>query len=148
MQGFLPILVFWLIFAFIGSLSKNAKKRTQQQAQQAKAAQQRMAAAPQAAPQPKAPAPAAVQKTHLETDAKPFEAHMHEPVMDQEGVGTEGIDCCHEFMLESPQNEPQADFLPLTDHEEEERAKMLLQGVIFSEVLGRRPIRRYGGKHA
>ena len=33
------------------------------------------------------------------SDAKPFEAHMHTPVMGVEGEGTEGIDCCHEFML-------------------------------------------------
>lgn len=147
MQGFLPILIVWVIFAFIGSLSKNAKKKTQQQAQQAKAvpAPQQAAAPARAAAQPKAPAPAAVQKTHSDPAAKPFEAHIHEPVMGMEGVGTEGMDCCHDYMLESPkEEEPGADFLPLTDEDDADKARLLLNGVIFSEVLGRRPIRRYG----
>lgn len=81
-------------------------------------------------------------------DAKPFEAHMHTPVMGVQGVGTEGIDCCHEFMLgDTPEPEP-ADFLPMQEEEQGERAKALLQGVIYSEILGRRPVKRYQIKHS
>ncbi|MDO5328354.1 MAG: hypothetical protein Q4G00_16825 [Clostridia bacterium] len=80
--------------------------------------------------------------------ARPLEAHMHTPVMGTEGNGNEGIDCCHEYMLSQPEQGEPADFLPLQDEEENERAKALLQGVIFSEILGRRPMKRYGGKHA
>jgi hypothetical protein len=75
-------------------------------------------------------------------DAKPFEAHMHTPAMGAEGEGTEGIDCCHEFMLSDTPVQG-ADFLPLQKEEASERAKALLQGVIYSEILGRRPVRRY-----
>ncbi len=80
-------------------------------------------------------------------EAKPLEAHMHTPVMGAEGDGTEGIDCCHEFMLNQPPEEP-ADFMPLQEKTENERAKALLQGVIYSEILGRRPVRRYGKRPA
>lgn len=80
--------------------------------------------------------------------ARPLEAHMHTPVMDLEGDGTEGIDCCHEYMLGQPEQGEPADFLPLQEEEDTQRAKALLQGVIFSEILGRRPMKRYGGKHA
>jgi hypothetical protein len=38
--------------------------------------------------------------------------------------------------------------LPAENEEAKERANALLQGVIFSEILGRRPVKRYGGKHA
>lgn len=79
---------------------------------------------------------------------RPLEAHMHAPVdvMGLEGEGTEGMDCCHDFMLDSQAPEPSADFLPMGQEDEQERARSLLQGVIFSEILGRRPARRYGGK--
>ncbi len=81
-------------------------------------------------------------------ESKPFEAHMHTPVMGEQGVGTEGVDCCHEFMLnETPASET-ADFLPMQEDNAQEKAKALLQGVIFSEVLGRRHARRFGGRHA
>lgn len=79
-------------------------------------------------------------------DAKPLEAHMHTPVMGVEGDGTEGMDCCHEYMLSDAPPAPAADFLPMREEEETERARALLQGVIFSEILGRRPIKHYGGK--
>jgi hypothetical protein len=68
--------------------------------------------------------------------------------MGAEGEGTEGIDCCHDYMLSQPEAPEQADFLPLQEEENSERAKALLQGVIFSEILGRRPVKRYGGKRA
>ncbi len=111
-----------------------------------------MPASPQPAPrakmfssQPAAqPAPRPEEAHH----AQPLEAHMHTPVMGAEGEGTEGIDCCHEYMLGQPEAHEQADFLPLQEEEENERAKALLQGVIFSEILGRRPMKRYGGKRA
>ena len=97
--------------------------------------------APQAA-QPVRPAPV---KRH---ETKPLEAHMHTPVMGMEGTGTEGEDCCHEFMLDQRPEEKPADFLPLQEETEALRAKALLQGVIFSEVLGRRPVKRYGTRRA
>ena len=80
--------------------------------------------------------------------ARPLEAHMHTPVMDAEGDGTEGIDCCHDYMLGPTEQQEPADFLPLQEEGENQRAKALLQGVIYSEILGRRPMKRYGGKHA
>ncbi len=92
---------------------------------------------PSLAPQP---IQAAQVKRH---ETKPLEAHMHTPTMGVEGEGTEGIDCCHEYMLDQPAEQP-ADFLPLQDETEALRAKALLQGVIYSEILGRRHARRYG----
>ena len=76
-------------------------------------------------------------------DAKPFEAHMHTPVMGVQGVGTEGIDCCHDFMLNDTSEPEPADFLPMQEEESSDRAKALLQGVIYSEILGRRPVKHY-----
>ena len=96
---------------------------------------------PSIAPQPVQAAPV---KRH---ETKPLEAHMHTPVMGIEGEGTEGIDCCHEYMLDQPADQP-ADFLPLQEQTEALRAKALLQGVIFSEILGRRQPRRYGTRRA
>ena len=86
------------------------------------------------------PAQASVAKRR---DAKPFEAHMHTPVMGVQGVGTEGIDCCHDFMLNDTSEPEPADFLPMQEEESSERAKALLQGVIYSEILGRRPVKHY-----
>lgn len=97
---------------------------------------------PTLAPRPAQPAPV---KRH---ETKPLEAHMHTPVMGVEGTGTEGEDCCHEFMLDQRPEEKPADFLPLQEETEALRAKSLLQGVIFSEVLGRRPMKRYGTRRA
>lgn len=91
------------------------------------------------------PAQASVAKRR---DAKPFEAHMHTPVMGVQGVGTEGIDCCHDFMLNDTSEPEPADFLPMQEEESSERAKALLQGVIYSEILGRRPMKRYLVKHS
>ena len=76
-------------------------------------------------------------------DAKPFEAHMHTPVMGVQGVGTEGIDCCHDFMLSDTLEPEPAEFLPMQEEEPSDRAKALLQGVIYSEILGRRPVKHY-----
>ena len=80
-------------------------------------------------------------------ETKPLEAHMHTPVMGVEGEGTEGIDCCHEYMLDQRPEQP-ADFLPMQEESENLRAKALLQGVIYSEILGRRPVKRYGKRPA
>ena len=99
-------------------------------------------ARPSLAPRPAQPAQV---KQH---ETKPLEAHMHTPVMGMEGTGTEGEDCCHEFMLDQRSEEKPADFLPMQEESENVRAKTLLQGVIYSEILGRRPIRRYGTKRA
>lgn len=98
-------------------------------------------ARPSVSPQTARPAPV---KRH---ETRPLEAHMHTPVMGVEGKGTEGMDCCHEYMLDQPAEQP-ADFLPMQEETEALRAKALLQGVIFSEILGRRPMRRYGTKRA
>lgn len=154
MQGLLPILFMWGIIAFIGKITKLSKE------QQKKAAAGRPAqdkplpgktasakptpAKPASAKAAPAPRPAAPVQPHVST---PLEAHMHEPVMGEEGVGTEGIDCCHEYMLETPAEEA-ADFLPMTEENSDERARALLQGVIFSEILGRRAPRRLGGRRA
>ena len=75
--------------------------------------------------------------------SQPFEAHMHTPTMGVEGEGTEGIDCCHDFMLGGIAEPEPADFLPMQEEDQDERAKALLQGVIYSEILGRRPVKRY-----
>ena len=83
-----------------------------------------------------------------QSDAKPFEAHMHTPVMGVQGEGTEGIDCCHDFMLGGIEDSEPADFLPMQEEEQSERAKTLLQGVIYSEILGRRPVRHYKMKQS
>lgn len=102
------------------------------------------------APPPPPPArkkfssPAPARPAHVST---PLEAHMHTPVMGMEGHGTEGIDCCHDYMLGGAAPEEPADFLPMREEEQQERAKALLQGVIYSEILGRRPMRRYNVKH-
>ena len=91
------------------------------------------------------PAQASVAKRR---DAKPFEAHMHTPVMGVQGVGTEGIDCCHDFMLSDTLEPEPAEFLPMQEEEPSDRAKALLQGVIYSEILGRRPIKHYQMKQS
>lgn len=146
-------LVICLLIAFIGVIT-SAAVSSQKKAQQSAASQTetpRQPAAPQSRPQqqttlrprPQA-SPRALPRQHVST---PLEAHMHEPVMGQEGVGTEGIDCCHEYMLSSPE-EVKPDFLPMTEESGDARARALLQGVIYSEILGRRPIRRFGGKRA
>ena len=157
MEGFIPILFLWLLIFMLGSISK--KKKAGQQTGPAAGRQNAApgegpASAPPASPVPQAaPAPrprpqtqaaplAPAPKPH---HAEPLKAHMHEPVMGEEGVGTEGIDCCHEYMLGS-QPEPEGELPILSEKTEDERAKALLQGVIFSEILGRRPVKRYGGQ--
>ena len=97
---------------------------------------------------PSVAAPSAQPAPVKRHETKPLEAHMHTPVMGIEGEGTEGIDCCHEYMLDQRSEDKPADFLPLQEETEALRAKALLQGVIFSEVLGRRPMKRYGRKSA
>ena len=140
MQAFFPILLMWLIASFIGKLSKAAKE------QQKKAASARPAA-PARPKAPAAPKPAAKPLPVQPHVSVPLEAHMHVPVMGEEGVGTEGIDCCHEYMLDqAPQETP--DFVPLADESQQSRAQALLQGVIFSEILNRRTPRRIGGRRA
>jgi hypothetical protein len=41
-----------------------------------------------------------------------------------------------------------AEFLPMQEEEPSDRAKALLQGVIYSEILGRRPIKHYQMKQS
>ena len=96
---------------------------------------------------PSVAAPSAQPKPAKRHETKPLVAHMHTPVMGVEGEGTEGVDCCHEYMLDQPAAAP-ADFLPMQEETEALRAKALLQGVIFSEVLGRRHPKRYGPRRA
>ena len=91
------------------------------------------------------PVQASVASSH---GAKPFEAHMHTPVMGVQGVGTEGIDCCHDVMLSDTLEPEPAEFLPMQEEEPSDRAKALLQGVIYSEILGRRPIKHYQMKQS
>lgn len=142
MEALFPLLIFWLIVGLIGKL----KKAPPQQQQQKPAVPQRPAAAPQPARPAAASRPSPAPPTPQHTPA-PFEAHMHTPVMGIEGVGTEGEDCCHEFMMEDSAPE-ESDFLPLSEEDSSDRSRALLQGVIYSEILGRRPQRRYGGSRS
>ena len=105
-------------------------------------------ARPAMAPRPVQPVRPAQSAPVMRHETKPLEAHMHTPVMGTEGTGTEGEDCCHEFMLDQRSEDKPADFLPLQEETEALRAKALLQGVIFSEILGRRPVKRYGTRRA
>ena len=68
----------------------------------------------------------------------------------EEGTGTEGIDCCHEYMLDSHDQAEPLDVLSLSEEDPQDRAQALLQGVIFSEILGRRrrPRQLYGRRSA
>ena len=157
--------VMWVVIVILFSVVNMVNKANKEkQAQQKKAAQaqpaqqkvspQRMRPDVPATPQQKAgereerAVPQYAESAFPTSfhDAVPLEAHMHEPEMGQEGEGTEGMDCCHEYMLsDTPPSEP-VDFIPLLDQNDGEMARDLLQGVIFSEVLGRRKFRRYGGK--
>ena len=160
MEGFIPILLFWLLFSLISTVAKSAKKANQNNAAPAKPGtpvqrtqtpHNSTAAKPAQKQAPKPARPQAQQtQMHVEkpSDAHPFETHMHTPEMDREGEGTEGIDCCHDFMLTDSREESNTDLLSLHDPDESERAQALLQGVIFSEILGRRKNRPYGGKPA
>ena len=140
MEALFPLLIIWLIAGLIGKLKKVPPPQ-----QQKPAVPQRPAAAPQPARPAAAPRPSPAPLTpHAPA---PFEAHMHTPMMGIEGVGTEGEDCCHEFMMEDSAPE-ESDFLPLSEEDSSDRARALLQGVIYSEILGRRPQRRYGGSRS
>ena len=147
---FVVLMILWAVFNMI-SRQTNGK---QQQANR-NAASKPASPVKQNAPAPGAPVrkmfsqqlPPREQiheKPHTPT---PLEAHMHTPVMDAEGEGFEGQDCCHEYMLEDTPLQEET-ILPAENEEAKERANALLQGVIFSEILGRRPVKRYGGKHA
>ena len=80
--------------------------------------------------------------------SEPLETHMHVPEMGVEGEGTEGIDCCHDYMLNEREEIEPLDVLSLGEEDQRERAQALLQGVIFSEILGRRHVKRYGRRSA
>ena len=80
--------------------------------------------------------------------SEPLETHMHVPEMGVEGEGTEGIDCCHDYMLNEREEAEPLDVLALGEENQRERAQALLQGVIFSEILGRRHVKRYGRRSA
>ena len=151
------IVILWWIISTVNKAKKAQENQGKKQARPVQpgerkptklheledAVQENRAAQPAAAPTSPPPQPRETVHT-----ARPLEAHMHTPAMDAEGDGTEGIDCCHDYMLGQPEQGEPMDFLPLQEEEENERAKALLQGVIFSEILGRRPVKRYGGKHA
>ncbi len=155
MEGFLPILFLWVIFAFVGNIAKKAQKAQQKNAP---AAGKKPAAPkppvqaqrpPQSAPQPMArPTVQPTVPTVSSHVSTPLEAHMHEPVMGEEGTGTEGIDCCHEYMLNAPAEAETNDFLPMTEQDQQDRSRALLKGVIFSEILGRRAPRPCGGRRS
>ena len=163
----------WFIIGiiwFVVSISNKAKKEQEKQRQQAnrkaqpiRPAQQMQTSgrgqAPRSAiqpaqrnvvreaPRPVAPAAPPHAMEH-QTVPVPLEAHMHTPVMGGEGTGTEGIDCCHEYMLTEPADKEE--ILPLFEEDQtrQERAQQLLQGVIMSEILGRRRVRQYGSRRA
>ena len=80
--------------------------------------------------------------------SEPLETHMHTPQMGAEGEGTEGIDCCHDYMLNDHEEAEPLDILALGEEDQQERAQALLQGVIFSEILGRRRVKGYGRRSA
>lgn len=168
------IVIVWVVF---NSIAKNKQKQAQQRAGQPRKQPPVSPAKPVSPPKPAASAmsrqddwddeednwderdmsrgrgmPAMQPRTAAAAMPKhettPLEAHMHTPVMGVEGEGTEGVDCCHEYMLDGAKDAPAADFLPFREETENARAKTLLQGVIYSEILGRRPLKRYGGKRA
>ena len=155
MNGLPLLLILWLIVGLLGKMKKAPAARSAKPAGRAKPAsqaggsqavplsprQQRQAAAQQRPAQQEAPA------ADAHHSSVPFQAHMHQPVMDAEGEGTEGIDCCHDFMVGNPSREDTPDFLTVIDEDNQARAKALLQGVVFSEILNR-PHRRFGGRHA
>ena len=150
----------WVIFIILSIVlnivNKNKKQSAAKTADNGKKAPQPAARpAPQAAPRrPAAQTKPVAQATEAKPSppahqARPLEAHIHAPtaVMGMEGVGTEGEDCCHEFML--PDRAAIAPGAPADpDAQKTLEAQALLQGVIFSEILGRRPIRVYGRKQA
>ena len=156
----------WLIIGiiwFVVSVSNKSQKEQQKQRQQANRQQPVRPAQPRQTPsraqtlRPAAPRPAVqpIQPTiarealHPAVSSTPLEAHMHTPVMGEEGTGTEGMDCCHEYMLtEAAEEERETVALLDGDQSREERAQQLLNGVIMSEILGRRPVRRYGSRRA
>ena len=84
----------------------------------------------------------------VSSHSAPLETHMHTPVMGEEGTGTEGVDCCHDYMLAPHEEGEPLDILSLNETDQTERAQALLQGVIFSEILGRRAVKRYGRRSA
>ena len=150
--------VIWVILIIAGSVIRSISNQKRRDEQKRKPMNQGRPGTPQGRPAPQAH-PAAQQSAPRVSpitgkprndvhEAKPLEAHMHEPVMGQEGMGTEGIDCCHEYMLTDTLHTESKDLLSMTDTNNEERSKALLQCVIFSEILGRRPIKRYGGHRA
>ena len=163
----------WIVFVIIGwIISAVSKANKKQQEQAKKAAQARPVSRAQAAPAPaitrewkdgrftdakparantapaKPTAPKPLQTIQPTAHSEPHETHMHTPEMGQEGAGTEGIDCCHEYMLGGQEAAEGLDILGLKEEEPEDRAQALLQGVIFSEILGRRPVKHYGRRSA
>ena len=149
--------VLWVIIVIISAIVKAVNKGKQQAAQQKKTAAPRRTDPETAGrtiptlPQPQIPQPAApVRKETAQPHRKePLEAHMHEPVMGQEGMGTEGEDCCHEYMLTGDSRKNENSVPAPNEAEDRSRAQALLQGVIFSEILGRRNTsKRYGGRRA
>lgn len=148
----MPIIwvVIVIMFSLINIINKaNKQKQAQQQnAAKAQPVLKKAPAKPLAQDEKEArPAPSFAAQPAFH-ESRPLEAHMHVPQMGEEGEGTEGVDCCHEYMLSDTAAPEPADFLPMQAREQGEKAKALLQGVIFSEVLGRRPMKRYGGKRA
>ena len=139
MPTILPLIL--VLIAVVNIISKSKK---QQEARSA--AQRNRPMPPQAQPPVRNVSPAASRPAAPLHESRPLEAHIHTPVMGIEGEGTEGIDCCHEYMLSTPEEEkPAAVSVP---QNENINAQTLLQGVIFSEILGRRQVRRYGGRRA
>ena len=172
MDEFRGIWIMLLIFAWVYSAVKKAKKKQESQQQARNGQPQAPASRPQPTKAPQrngewingrwvtaveaaraqqaakaAPAPAA-KPQETAHHAEPLAAHMHVPEMGVEGEGTEGIDCCHEYMLDQTPREEPSELLFPADETEQERAAALLQGVIFSEILGRRAHKGFGGRRA
>lgn len=146
--------VVWLLFmVLIIVLNVTSKQIKAQKDATTPAAQTQKAQAtskqpqrPQAA-QPNRPAAKAVKPAAPVHQPKPLEAHMHTPGMGIEGVGSEGEDCCHDYMLKDL-TALDGEAVPAMEGIKAPEAQALLQGVIFSEILGRRPALRYGRKQA
>jgi len=113
--------------------------------EQQRAAAHRVSPTPHPVQQPAQPTESAA---FVSAHSQPMETHMHTPVMGEEGSGTEGIDCCHEFMLGSENETEAPELFGFAEEDGQDRAESLLQGVIFSEILGRRPVRRPCGRRS
>ena len=148
MESFSPLLLLLLLYLIIGVLGKS-KKAKNQNAKPAEPVRRPAPAAPKkpAAPEPVSYTEAANRSAHRGADGTlhPTEHRHAAPSAEPfEGVTMEGVDPCHDYMLDDPA-------LPVcADTQEEERAvpkvalplsftrDSVVNAVVMSEVLGRR----------